>query len=153
MFKNIKLAALGLVAASAMLPVAPINAALSKTARETITEIQTDTAGEQLVAGRYRRNRRRVRVYRRRPRRRRRLLPPQEIASVALKGGPRQRRRRRKESRRLHGGGSRASLFAPTRRRGEWIRSLGACNESLDSQPRGGTKAEAEVSGEFLCRR
>ena len=70
MFKNIKLAALGLVAASAMLPVAPINAALSKTARETITEIQTDTAGEQLVAGRYRRNRRRVRVYRRRPRRR-----------------------------------------------------------------------------------
>ena len=71
MFKNIKLAALGLVAASAILPVAPINAALSKTARETITEIQTDTAGEQLVAGRYRRNRRRrVRVYRRRPRRR-----------------------------------------------------------------------------------
>ena len=71
MFKKIKFAALGLVAASARLPVAPINAALSKTARETITEIQTDTPGEQLVAGRYRRNRRRrVRVYRRRPRRR-----------------------------------------------------------------------------------
>ena len=69
MFKKIKFAALGLVAASAILPVAPINAALSKTARETITEIQTDTPGEQLVAGRYRRNRRRrVRVYRRRPR-------------------------------------------------------------------------------------
>jgi len=71
MFKKIKFVALGLVAASAILPVAPINAALSKTARETITEIQTDTPGEQLVAGRYRRNRRRrVRVYRRRPRRR-----------------------------------------------------------------------------------
>ncbi|BAY87435.1 hypothetical protein NIES267_69570 [Calothrix parasitica NIES-267] len=71
MLKKIKFAALGLVAASAILPVAPINAALSKTARETITEIQTDTPGEQLVAGRYRRHRsRRVRVYRRRPRRR-----------------------------------------------------------------------------------
>ncbi|MDY6899724.1 MAG: hypothetical protein SWZ49_16850 [Cyanobacteriota bacterium] len=75
MFKKIKFAALGLVAASAMLPVAPVNAALSKTTQETATEILADTPGEQLIAGRrYRRRHRRVRIYRRRPRRRHRRV-------------------------------------------------------------------------------
>ncbi|MEO1762117.1 MAG: hypothetical protein AAFR83_09105 [Cyanobacteria bacterium J06629_18] len=68
MLKKVKFAALGLIAASAILPVAPVNAALSATNQESITEIQT-TPGEQLVAGRYRRYRR-IRVHRRRPRRR-----------------------------------------------------------------------------------
>lgn len=79
MFKKIKLAALGLIAASTILPVAPVNAALSKTTQD-ITEIQADTSEERLIAGRryrrrrYRRRYPRVRIYRRRPRRRYRRI-------------------------------------------------------------------------------
>jgi len=73
MFKKVKLAALGLIVASAILPVAsPVNAALSRTVQESVAEIptETDIDKEQLIARRYRRyRRRRVRVYRR-PRRR-----------------------------------------------------------------------------------
>ena len=82
MFNKIKFAALGLVAASAMLPVTPVNAALSKTTQDTVTEIVAGRPGEQLIAGRryrrrhrrHRRHRRRVRIYRRRPRRRYRRI-------------------------------------------------------------------------------
>lgn len=66
MLKQIKIAALGLFAASAILPVAsPANAALSKTAQESVAEIQTEIPNEELIADKpYR-----VRVYRRRDRR------------------------------------------------------------------------------------
>lgn len=73
MFKHIKLAVLGLVAASATLPVAsPANAALSKTAQGSVAEIQTEVPKEELIAGRRDRVRR-VRVYRRHPRHRDRV--------------------------------------------------------------------------------
>ena len=69
-FKQIKLAALGLITASAILPAAStVNAALSRTSQQSIAEIQLETPKEQLVTRRYRRYRRKVR-YRRRPRRR-----------------------------------------------------------------------------------
>lgn len=69
MFKQIKLAALALVAASAILPVAPpASAALSKTAQESVAEIQAEIPKEELIADRSRRVR-----YRRRPHSRRRV--------------------------------------------------------------------------------
>ncbi len=72
MFKQIKLATLGLIAASAILPVvSPANAALSRTVQESLTEVQTEAPKEELVARRYKvrrvYRRRPVRVYRRRP--------------------------------------------------------------------------------------
>lgn len=78
MFKQIKLAALALVAASAILPVAPpASAALLKTAQESVAEIQAEIPKEELIADRSRRvRRRRVRRrvrYRRRPHSRRRV--------------------------------------------------------------------------------
>ena len=76
MFKQIKLAALGLVAVSAILPMAPPSSAgLSKAAEESVAEIKSEIPKEDLIARHYRRRiRRRHRVrYRRRPRRRHRL--------------------------------------------------------------------------------
>jgi hypothetical protein len=71
MFKQIKCAALALVATSAILPMAPpVEAALSKTAQESLAEIQAKIPKEDLIAGRYRRVRRRRVRYRRRPHRR-----------------------------------------------------------------------------------
>lgn len=68
MLRQVKLAALGLVAASAILPMAsPASAAFSKNVREAVTEIQTEIPEEELIARRYRT--RKVRIYRRRPRR------------------------------------------------------------------------------------
>ncbi len=77
-FKQVKFAALGLVAASAILPGAsPASALLSKTAQQSVAEIQTELPQEELFARRYRDRRvrdrpRRVRVIRRRVRDRRR---------------------------------------------------------------------------------
>ena len=76
MLKRIKLATLGLVAASAILPVAsPARAAFSKTSQESVIEIQGEVAKQELIAHRrrrhrhHRRRRRRVRYRRyRRPR-------------------------------------------------------------------------------------
>ncbi|AFY58119.1 hypothetical protein Riv7116_5753 [Rivularia sp. PCC 7116] len=77
MLKLIKFAALGLVATSTVLSVAPpVNAAISRNAEKSVVEIQSETPKEELVAGRYRTRRvyRRGRVYRRRrPRRRYRV--------------------------------------------------------------------------------
>ncbi|MEM7554572.1 MAG: hypothetical protein AAF378_10800 [Cyanobacteria bacterium P01_A01_bin.84] len=65
MLKQIKLAALGLVAASAILPVAsPASAAFSETAQESVAGIKTEVPQEELVAGRRYYRVRRVRVYR-----------------------------------------------------------------------------------------
>ena len=76
MFKQSKLAALGLIAASAILPMAPpASARLSSSAQESVAEIQSEIPFEELIARHYRRRvRRRHRVrYRSRPRRRHRV--------------------------------------------------------------------------------
>ncbi|MEM7727420.1 MAG: hypothetical protein AAF208_13790 [Cyanobacteria bacterium P01_A01_bin.45] len=74
MLKQLKLAALGLIAASAILPVAsPANAALSKDVQESVSRVQAEVPQEKLLARRryrlvrrvctrYRRYRVRVRV-------------------------------------------------------------------------------------------
>lgn len=71
MFNKIKLTALGLIAASTILPVAsPVNAAVLRTGEESVAEIQAEKPKEELITRRYRVRRvRRRRVYRRRPRR------------------------------------------------------------------------------------
>ncbi|MGB3652282.1 MAG: hypothetical protein WBA41_13855 [Rivularia sp. (in: cyanobacteria)] len=89
-FKQVKFAALGLVAASAILPGAsPASALLSKTAQQSVAEIQTELPQEELFARRYRVRRRvrrrvsdrprRVRVIRRQVRDRRRRRPVRVI--------------------------------------------------------------------------